>query len=138
MRRVRLEPAPRIRIWPAHAVMPVFSSAALTTKSDATKIVAGSPKPARLWFRVSTPVAQSAMAQPMHTATTGSRSQTKRTITPAMMAKTIQMSVKGTSAGTGGRPRHQAHVAQSACQYNCARALFGKRCARLEKFRSPG
>ena len=74
-------------------MIPVFSSAALATKSDATKTVAGSPKPARLWFSVSTPVTQSASAQPTQTATTGSRSQMKSPITPAMMANTIQISV---------------------------------------------
>ena len=77
---------------PAQAVTPVFSSAALATNSDATNTVAGSPNPARLWFSVRTPVAQSDSAQPMHTTITGSRSQTKSTITEAMIAKTIQMS----------------------------------------------
>ena len=70
-----------------------------------TKIVAGSPKPASAWLSVSTPVAQSAMAQPTQTAMTGSRSQTKRPMTPAMMAKTIQISVKKTPAtGQAVRP----------------------------------
>ena len=69
-----------------------------------TKIVAGSPKPASAWLSVRTPVAQSAMAQPTQTAMTGSRSQTKRPMTPAMMAKTIQISVKKAPAsGQGGR-----------------------------------
>ncbi len=40
-------------------------------------------------------MAQSASAQPTQTAITGSRSQTNRTITPAMMANTIQMSLMG-------------------------------------------
>ena len=93
--RARLSPAPRIRNCPAQAVTPVFSSAALTTNSTVTKIVAGSPNPARLWLRVSTPVAQSDSAQPTQTAITGSRSQTNRTMTPTMMANTIQMSLIG-------------------------------------------
>ena len=76
-----------------------------------TKIVAGSPKPASAWLRVRTPVAQSAMAQPTQTAMTGSRSQTKRPMTPAMMAKTIQISVKATPASGQAVPRRPARVA---------------------------
>jgi hypothetical protein len=95
MSRVWLAPAPRIRIWPAQAVMPVFSRAALATKSEATKMVAGSPKPARLWLSVRTPAAQSAIADPTQTAMTGRRSQTKSTITAATTANTVQMSLMG-------------------------------------------
>jgi hypothetical protein len=96
-------------------VIPVFSSAALATNSEATKIVAGSPKPAKLWFSVSTPVTQSASAQPTQTATTGSRSQMNKTMTPAMVANTIQMSVMLTSAGCIlGRRRHHAPSSTAA------------------------
>ncbi len=53
--RKRLCPEPRASTCPVQAVSPVFSSAPLTTKSEVTKIVAGSPKPASAWLSVSTP-----------------------------------------------------------------------------------
>ena len=86
-RRVRLSsPAPRIRSWPAQAVTPVTSSPELTTKSDAMKMTAGSPKPPSAWPIVRTPVAHSASAVAMATTTTGSLFQTNRTTATAMMA----------------------------------------------------
>ena len=95
MSRVRLSPDLSMSHWPTQAVTPDRSIPALMTKSEATKIVAVSPKPARLCWIVRMPVAQSASAQPTQTAITGSLSQMNRTMTTAMMAKTIQMSVKG-------------------------------------------
>jgi hypothetical protein len=77
MSRVRLSPDLSIRAWPTQAVTPERSIPAPITKSDATKIVAGSPNPARLCPMVRIPVAQSASAQPRQTAKTGSRSQMK-------------------------------------------------------------
>jgi hypothetical protein len=56
-------------------VIPVASSASLTTKSEAMKMTVGSPKPASDWSRVSTPVAQSVRAVPRATAATGRWSQ---------------------------------------------------------------
>ena len=91
--RTRLSPALSINTWPTQAVTPERSIPALITKSVATKMVAGSPKPARLWPMVRMPVAQSASAQPTQTTITGSRSHMKRPMTAAMMAKTIQISV---------------------------------------------
>ena len=59
--RVRLSsPAPRMRSWPAQAVTPVISSPELTTKSEAMKMTAGSPKPPSACPSVRTPVAHSA------------------------------------------------------------------------------
>ena len=93
MSRVRLVPACAISSCPAQAVTPVASSPALSTNSEATKIVAGSPKPASAWFRVRSPLAQSAIAQARQTMTTGNRSHMNSATTAAMMAKTIQMSL---------------------------------------------
>ena len=70
---------------PAQAVTPVTSSPELTTKSDAMKMTAGSPKPPSAWSIVSTPVAHSANAVAMATTTTGSLFQTNRTTATAMM-----------------------------------------------------
>ena len=91
--RVRLSPACLIKSCPAQAVTPATSSPALTTKSAAMKMTAGSPKPARLWFRVRIPVAQSDSAAPRQTAMTGTRSQMNSTMMAVMMAKTIQISL---------------------------------------------
>ena len=104
--RVRLSsPAPRISSWPAQAVTPVISSPELTTKSEAMKMTAGSPKPPSAWPSVSTPVAHSASAVSIATMTTGSLFQTNRTTATAMM-----------SAGIGDRAQslsssNLAHVA---------------------------
>ena len=85
--RVRLSsPAPRISSCPAQAVTPVISSPALTMKSEAMKMTAGSPKPPSAWSSVRTPVAHSASAVAMATMTTGSLFQTNRTTATAMMA----------------------------------------------------
>ncbi len=91
--RVRLVPACVIRSCPAQAVTPVTSSPALSTNSEATKIVAGSPKPASAWFSVSSPLAHSASAQPRQTITTGKRSHMNSATTAPMMAKTVQISL---------------------------------------------
>jgi hypothetical protein len=95
MNRVRLSPDMSIRTWPTQAVTPDRSIPALITNSDATRMVAGSPKPARLCWIVRMPYAQSASAQPTQTTMTGRRSQMNSTITAAAMAKTIQQSAKG-------------------------------------------
>ena len=55
--RVRLSPARAISCCPTQAVTPVASRASLTTKRVAMKMTEESPKPARAWLRVSTPVA---------------------------------------------------------------------------------
>ncbi len=70
---------------PAQAVTPVTSSPELTTKSDAMKMTAGSPKPPSAWPSVSTPLAHSANAVSMATTTTGSLFETNRTTATAMM-----------------------------------------------------
>ena len=62
------------------------SSPELTTKSEAMKMTAGSPKPPSACPSVSTPVAHSASAVSMATTTTGSLFQTNRTTATAMMA----------------------------------------------------
>ena len=72
---MRLSPARAISCCPAHAVTPVASSAALTTKSAAMKSTVGSPNPASDWSSSSTPVAHSESATPMATTATGSLSQ---------------------------------------------------------------
>jgi hypothetical protein len=54
--RTRLSPAFWIRNCPAHAVTPVTSSPALTTNSDAMKIVVTSPSPPSAWRRSRIPV----------------------------------------------------------------------------------
>ena len=91
--RIRLSPACRIRSCPAQAVTPATSRPALTTKSAAMKMTAGSPKPARLWFNVSMPVAQSDSAAPTQTPMTGRRSHMNSTMIAAMIAKTVQISL---------------------------------------------
>ena len=55
--RARLAPAPATRICPAHAVTPEASRPALTTNSDAMKMTAGSPRPAKACLLSRTPVA---------------------------------------------------------------------------------
>ncbi len=54
--RPRLSPAWAITSWPAHAVTPVVSRPALTTKSAAMKTTTESPRPPRACRRSSTPV----------------------------------------------------------------------------------
>src|SRR3954454_23916837 len=93
-RRVRLSPAWRIRNCPVQAVTPVASRPALTTNSEAMKMTAGSPKPAKDCPRSSTPVAQSASEVASATTITGRRSQTNSTTTPATMVKVSAMSLK--------------------------------------------
>ena len=101
-RRARPSPAQAISRWPTQVVTPVASSASLTTNSAAMNRTVGSPKPARAWSSVSTPVAHSATAAPTATASTGTRPHTNRTTTAATIANVMVMSSMAGSAGQPG------------------------------------
>ena len=124
--RKRLAPEPRASTCPVQAVRPVFSSAPETTKSEVTKIVAGSPKPASAWLSVRTPVAQSAMAQPTQTAMTGSRSQMKRPMTAGDDGEDDpDFRQASPRHRLGGLPAGRRVVAQFTCQRNRGPEMLG-------------
>ena len=51
-----LSPTTRDSHWPTQAVTPVVSSPTATMNSPAMKMITGSPKPAKAWFRSTRPV----------------------------------------------------------------------------------
>lgn len=82
----RLMPARSTSTWPSHAVTPVLSSASLTTKSDAIRSTAGSPKPAVASSSSTRSVAHNERTVPTAMIATGMRFDTKSaTTTPRMM-----------------------------------------------------
>ena len=136
--RAAVAPAARQHL-PGPGGEPVFSSAALTTKSEATKIVAGSPKPASALVE-----REHARRPERHRAADADRDD--RQPVPDEQADDRgddgeddpDLGQESPRLGTGGRPAVRARVAQFTCQRNRGPAMLApmaasrKSLARLE------